>query len=119
MRYSPLVCPDCGKLAVGILEHVPATVLFDYPSDVDDTSDPNDIQRLIDDGAELEHAGESKMHWDSSRPIRTEDNRVVLVCYEGHEWPARDLDDSEQTDEPAVLQEVKIPAQFRGIDLGK
>ena len=114
MRFSPIACPECGEPARGTAEVIYGRANFLYPDDLDDESNAETIQAAIDAGAVLEHEGETKMFWDSSRTLRDDEGRCVLLCCNGHEWGAVDLDAA--PDESLPAQEPS-QGRFRGLTL--
>jgi len=72
MRFSPIACPVCGKLAKGTIETVQGVALFEI--------DPNT--------AEAEYEGSTEIWWDGQMTDRDLEGRYILICEEGHDWPA-------------------------------
>lgn len=112
MRFDPIACPECGQLAKGALDWVPGCSIFLYPDDLSDDSDASDVQASLNAGGVLEYSGETKMYWDGSETETDDQGRVKLICSDGHEWWATDLD----RDPPKDAKPETKP-QFRGIQL--
>lgn len=71
MRFDPLHCPECGELARGTCDLIPALGLL-----------------LIHADGSAEYEGETKVLWDGQYTDTDEEGRVTLACPEGHLWPA-------------------------------
>ena len=70
MRFSPDICPSCGKHAIRTIDSVPALALMDRDADGD-----------------YEYSNESKMCWDGQTTETDDEGRWLLDCGE-HSWYA-------------------------------
>ena len=77
MKFEPFNCPECNEPAEGTLDRVECKALFSEP----------------DEYGHVEWGGESKMLWDTQQTDEI-DGHPVLVCTNGHTWPARLLTES-------------------------
>lgn len=73
MKFDPLNCPQCGEPAQGQVDNLTAVALFTEP----------------DGDGKVDWEGESEVCWDDQKPVLDDQNRVTLVCPDGHEWQAR------------------------------
>jgi copper chaperone CopZ len=73
MKFSPLACPVCGKLARGTVETVKGVALMEI--------DP--------DTGEADYKGYTEIWWDEQMSDGDSEGRYILICDEGHDWPAR------------------------------
>lgn len=76
MKFRPMICPQCHKIAHGTVELLKGVALMTpkkYPG-----------QRTS-----FEYDGETEIDWDSQRTAVSPGFGVILTCNEGHEWPAR------------------------------
>lgn len=72
MKFEPINCPECGELARGTVEWVPACAYFTEP----------------DEKGEVEYSGETEPFWEGQLTETTEDGEVILECPEAHQWEA-------------------------------
>jgi hypothetical protein len=73
MKFDPVLCLICGKLAKGTLETVPGVALLDI--------DP--------DTGESQYGGETAIWWDDQKSNLDSEGRYLLTCHDGHLWPAK------------------------------
>lgn len=76
MRFDPWTCPTCGEVAEGVEETVFCLALL-----------------VFDETGQADYFGETKVHWNSQRPVRDEDGRRILTCESAHSWPATRTED--------------------------
>ncbi len=96
MTLTPIRCPDCGKLANGTLETIPALALL-----------------LItdEDTGEADYAGETEICWNDQTTHRGSDGRCFLACHNGHTWPATMQDDMHDAGDPAPSEQTSPIAE--------
>lgn len=78
MKFVPMTCKACGEDAVGTCEVVRGTAMFDAPNP---------------DGSVV-YSGESEYDEGSGETETDAKGRTKLVCGNGHEWFARDVNAS-------------------------
>ena len=72
MKFKPVTCPKCGKLAKATLDTVPGMALLNIDLDT----------------SEAEYEGTTEICWEDQRTERDSEGRYMLACENGHEWPA-------------------------------
>lgn len=118
MRFSPIACPECGEPARGTAEVLYGRANFVYPGDLDDESSAEEIQAAINAGAVLDHDGETKIFWDAQQTVLDDEGLVTLLCCNGHEWGAVDLDDEPTQPPGPPTPRAQMPiGRFRGMTL--
>lgn len=75
MKFRPMICPQCHKMAYGTVELIRGVALM--------TPHKEPGKRTT-----FEYDGETQVDWDSQQTIGL-GNEVLLTCLEGHEWHAR------------------------------
>lgn len=70
MKREPLRCSECGEVADGTVDTVPARALLTRP----------------DERGHVEWAGETKMFWDGQMTETEAEGRWTLECTNGHQW---------------------------------
>lgn len=69
MKLTRPNCPECNQEVSGILEVVQGSALIDQ-----------------DQNGEWSYSGETKMFWDTQKPMIETRTRISLLCPDGHEW---------------------------------
>lgn len=69
MKLTVPQCPTCQRHAIGTVDVLPATALFNLPGTT----------------GEVEYSGTSEIYWDSQHTQRGESQLPLLTCGE-HEW---------------------------------
>jgi hypothetical protein len=77
MKFDPIHCPECGELANGTLEQVHGRWYLSEP-------DPAT--------GHLAYTGEDEVFWEEIRTVER-DGKPVLLCPNGHDWPAAQIDE--------------------------
>lgn len=92
MKFDKPNCPECGEIAIGTVDMVPAR------SRIFQTADGS-----------FEYEGDTELFWETQYSVgqdgflpSKDGEPLMLECEEGHEWPALMLDD-----EPEVTSEKK------------
>lgn len=123
MRFDKPRCPECGKLAIGTWENVPATALFEKPNDVPtwNVETQQDEPASEEESPDFEYGGETRMHWDGQTTLTDEEGRVTLCCRNGHDWQALPIDgDGRPAGESSIetgvelVVRVTLPADWEG-----
>jgi hypothetical protein len=69
MRFQNCHCPECGELARGTVEIVPAVSLLSF-----------------DEDGEAEYTGETETVGDNQEAVQDKSGRWQLECRNGHQW---------------------------------
>ena len=72
LKFSVPKCPECGLIADGTIDTVPAVAHLDF--DVD---------------GKAEYTGESTVWWDDQFTDEDENHEVSMYCENGHRWQSR------------------------------
>jgi hypothetical protein len=90
MRFDPDRCPECGEMPRGTLETLSGVAEFETQDGVrTDSKYHDDPQRDATGG--FGYSGNTEIFWDSQMTDDV-DGRPLLVCWNGHDWPAKRLD---------------------------
>jgi hypothetical protein len=81
MKFDKPNCPECGEVAAGTVDLIPARANFE--------------EELSDDGS-FEYSGQTDVYWDGQYSVgpdgvhsRYVDEPMTLECHAGHQWEAR------------------------------
>jgi hypothetical protein len=83
MKIVPPSCPECGEIAVSILESLlcNASVMT-----VDENGEQTDIKEKI---AGFDYTGDTEMAYDTQEPVLDRNRQATAVCSKYHEWQAK------------------------------
>lgn len=71
MNLNPCQCPECHSDPVGTVEHLSGAAMLERTTD-----------------GVFQYSGDTKIWYDEQKTDRDENDRVLLICENGHEWRA-------------------------------
>jgi len=76
LTIEPIRCPQCGELPRGTVEQLGGVALLGEP----------------DHHGRVHYTGSTDVWWEEQRTQKDEQGRAILICDQGHEWPASVVD---------------------------
>ena len=96
-QFDPERCPKCGELPRGTLETLSGVAEFAPRQDgVRENGNHDDPERDVH--GNFTYSGNTEIFWDGQMTQKTDGN-PHLICWNGHDWPAKDRETQENLKE--------------------